>query len=91
LLEGGIEFTVAVTEPEVVVVELQAARKASRPSAPAPANRAERCKKLLRLREDPKSGSAPIKDLLEKKVFRFDSSAADREIGETRVTFTQSL
>jgi hypothetical protein len=33
LLEGGIEFTVAVTEPEVVVVELQAARKASRPSA----------------------------------------------------------
>jgi hypothetical protein len=67
LLVGGIEFTVAVTAPVVVVLELQAARKASRPSAPAPAYRAERFKKLLRLKEDPKSGSGPMKDLLEKK------------------------
>jgi hypothetical protein len=39
LLEGGMEFTVAVTAPDAVVLELQAARKASRPSAPTPASR----------------------------------------------------
>jgi hypothetical protein len=62
-----MEFTVAVTAPVgVVVVVLHAARKASRPTAPAPANRAERPRKLLRLREDPKPGSVPMKDLLEK-------------------------
>jgi hypothetical protein len=67
LLEGGIEFTVAVTTLDVVVaVELQAARKDSSPSAPAP-TRAERCKKLLRLKEDPKFGFVPMNDLLGKK------------------------
>jgi hypothetical protein len=64
---GGSEFTVALTTPDVVVaVELQAARKDSRPIAPAPTT-AERCKKLLRLKEDPKFGFVPMKDLLEKK------------------------
>jgi hypothetical protein len=67
LLVGGSEFTVADTVPDVVVVaELQAARKDSRPIAPAP-SMAERCKKPLRLKEDPKFGFVPMKDLLEKK------------------------
>jgi hypothetical protein len=66
LLEGGIEFTAAVIVPDVVVVEPQAARKASSPRVPTP-TAAERCKKLLRLKEDPKFGFVPMKDLLEKK------------------------
>src|SRR5258707_6451914 len=65
LLEGGSEFTVAVTALDAVL-ELQAARKASRLKAPTP-SRAERCKKLRRLLEDsskeaPKSGFVPMKD-----------------------------
>jgi hypothetical protein len=66
LLEGGSEFTVAVAAPEVVAVELQAAIKASRLSAPAPTNKAEPRRKLLRLTEDPKLSSVPMKDLLKK-------------------------
>jgi hypothetical protein len=65
LLEGGSEFTVAVTAPEVEV-ELHAARNASTLSALAPTNRAEPFKNLLRLREDPKFSSAPMRDLPEK-------------------------
>jgi hypothetical protein len=61
LLEGGSEFTVAVTPPVAVLVP-QAARKASRLTAPAPTN-TERFKKLLRLNEDPKLGVAPMNDL----------------------------
>jgi hypothetical protein len=66
LLEGGSEFTVAVAALPAVL-ELQAARKASRLNAPTP-SRADRCKKLLRLEEDPKkddpkSGFVPIKEL----------------------------
>jgi hypothetical protein len=49
-----------------VVVGPQAARKDSRPSVPTPTP-AARCKKLLRLKEDPKFGFVPMKDLLEKK------------------------
>src|SRR5580704_7165449 len=65
LLVGGIEFTDALATLDVVAVELQAAIKASTPSAPAPTKRAERRKKLLRLRdEDPKFSSVPMKDLL---------------------------
>jgi hypothetical protein len=60
LLEGGIEFTEAVTAPDVLVLFVHAAMKASRLSAPAPTNRAELFKKVLRLREDPKFGSVPI-------------------------------
>jgi hypothetical protein len=41
--------------------------KASTLSAPAPTSRTEPRKKLLRLREDPKFGSVPMKDLLEKE------------------------
>jgi hypothetical protein len=58
LLEGGSEFTDAVTAP-VVVAELQAARRASRPNTPAPTT-TERCKKLLRSKEDPKFGLVPV-------------------------------
>jgi hypothetical protein len=58
LLEGGSEFTVAVTAV-LAVLELQAARKASRLNAPTP-SRAERCKKLLRLEEDPKKDDPTI-------------------------------
>jgi hypothetical protein len=65
LLEGGIEFTVAVTTL-VEVVGLQAAMKASRLSAPAPTNSAEPCKNLLLLTEDPKCGSVLMKDLHKK-------------------------
>ena len=66
MLEGGSEFTVAVA-PALAAVELQAARKASRLKAPTP-SRAERCKKLLRLEDDPKkadpkSGFVPMKEL----------------------------
>jgi hypothetical protein len=65
LLVGGIEFTEALATLDVVAVELQAAMKASMPTAPAPTKRAERRKKLLRLRdEDPKFSSVPMKDLL---------------------------
>jgi hypothetical protein len=66
LLEGGSEFTDAVTAPAVVVEPgLQASRKACRPTVPAPTNRAEYCKKPRRLSEDPKSfGTVPMKDLL---------------------------
>jgi hypothetical protein len=65
LLVGGIEFTDALATLDVAAVELQAAIKASTPSAPAPTKRAERRKKLLRLRvEDPKFSSVPMKDLL---------------------------
>jgi hypothetical protein len=48
-------------------VEPQAARKASRLSAPAP-TAAERCKKLLRLKADPKFDFVPMNDLLEKST-----------------------
>jgi hypothetical protein len=67
LLDGGIEFTVAVA---TLVVEpvLHAAMNASRLSALAPTNKAEPRKKLLRLTEDPKFDSVPIKDLPEKRV-----------------------
>jgi hypothetical protein len=68
LLEGGIEFTEAVAALAVVAVELHAAMKASTLSAPAPTKTAERRRKLLRLREDPKSSSVPIEDLLKKRV-----------------------
>jgi hypothetical protein len=68
LLEGGSEFTEAVAAPAEVAVELQAAMNASRPTAPAPTNRAERRKKLLRLsEEDAKFSSVPMKDLLKKE------------------------
>jgi hypothetical protein len=66
LLDGGSEFTDAVTAP-VVVVELHAARRASRLNTPAPTS-TERCKKLLRSKEDPKFGFVavfvPMKDFL---------------------------
>jgi len=52
-----MEFTEALATLDVVAVELQAAMKASTLSAPAPMKRAERRKKLLRLREDPKFSS----------------------------------
>jgi hypothetical protein len=72
LLEGGREFTEAVATPDALgVAELQAAIKASRLSAPrpsAPAPRAEPRKKLLRLREDPKFGVVPMKDLRELQI-----------------------
>jgi hypothetical protein len=67
LVSGGSEFTVAVAIPDVVVPVLQAARKASRLRAP-PATSAEACKKLLRLKEAPKIGSVPMKDLLLQKA-----------------------
>jgi hypothetical protein len=62
LLVGGIELTEALAALDVVAVELQAAMKASTPSAPAPMKRAERRKKLLRLSEDPKVSSVPMRE-----------------------------
>jgi hypothetical protein len=90
LLEGGREFTVAVTDVDELVVELQAARKASRPRAPPPAKRAERFKKLLRLNEDPKLGSVPMKRTSLKKDARLllFVQRRRREIGKARLTFT---
>jgi hypothetical protein len=67
LLEGGSEFTVADTAAPVEDVDVQAAMKASRPSAPAPTNTAEPRKKLRRLTEDPKIGSVPMRDLPQKQ------------------------
>jgi hypothetical protein len=63
LLEGGRELTEAVATLVEVEVELQAAMKASTLSAPAPTSRAEPRRKLLRLTEDPKFSSVPMKDL----------------------------
>jgi hypothetical protein len=80
LLEGGIEFTLAVAAAPDVDVELQAAMKASRLSAPAPTKSAEPRKKLLRLTEDPKIGSVPMRDLPQKRL------AANEQTFE--VTFT---
>jgi hypothetical protein len=57
-----MEFTEALATLDVVAVELQAAMKASTPSAPAPMKRAERRKKLLRLREDPKFSSVAMNE-----------------------------
>ena len=67
MLEGGIEFTVAVATLDVEPV-LHAARNDSKLSALAPTSTAEPFKKLLRLTEDPKLDSVPIKDLPEKRV-----------------------
>jgi hypothetical protein len=67
LLEGGSELTEAVATLVDVAVELQAAMKASRLSALAPTTRAEPRRKLLRLTEDPKFGSVPMKDLHEER------------------------
>jgi hypothetical protein len=88
LLEGGREFTEAVATPDALgEAELQAAIKASRPSAPtpsAPAPRAEPRKKLLRLREDPKFGVVPMEDLREIQIACV-SAADEHTFG---VTFT---
>jgi hypothetical protein len=67
LLEGGIEFTVAVATLDVEPV-LHAARNDSKLSALAPTSTAEPFKKLLRLTEDPKFDSVPIKNLPEKRA-----------------------
>src|SRR5260370_35020342 len=63
-MEGGRESAVAGAARDVVGVELQEGIKASRLSAPAPTNKAEPRRKLLRLTEDPKFNSVPMKDLL---------------------------
>jgi hypothetical protein len=84
LLEGGIEFTVAVATLDVEPV-LHAARNDSKLRALAPTSTAEPFKKLLRLTDDPKFDSVPITDLPEKRVAQKRASTDEQTFG---VTFT---